>query len=186
MKFSLAAIALGFAASVAAAPQSGNGDFPVPGDMTVEQAQKTCGSKTSVKCCNKASYSKGDTDASDSGLLGGVLGEVLSSNGAGSKGVGLFDQCSDLNVIGDVLNSKCEANVACCQDSGSETVSFRCSTSRVMYLLMMSTEWQPHRCRHWLCRSRLASLNYRQALFCIVCRYCSVGDGLIAGAVSQW
>lgn len=123
MKFSLAAIAIAFAATAAAAP----GALTYPGDMTVQQARDKCGD-THLSCCNKVSYGNTATDSSSNGILSGVLSNLLASNGAGSEGLGLFDQCSDLgaSVIGatDLLNKKCQSNVACCQDSPSTAVSF--------------------------------------------------------------
>lgn len=125
MKFSVSAAIFALAATVAAAPQPAGHDgprFPVPGDMTVKQAQTKCGDDTKLSCCNKASYS-GDSSTDNSGLLSGVLGNLIGASGSGSQGLGLFQQCSDLNVIGDLLNQKCKQNVACCQNSSSPAVS---------------------------------------------------------------
>lgn len=131
MKFSLTAITLAFAATVAAAPNPGNGNKFIPGDMTVEQGNNKCGKDAKLKCCNEADYNSGNVQNAKSGLLAGALGGLLASNGANSDGLGLFDQCSDLGVgvgvlgagASQLLNSKCEQNIACCQDSGTKQVS---------------------------------------------------------------
>lgn len=127
MKFSLTAVTLAFAATVAATPTPGK--KMVPDDMTVEQGVNKCGNEAKLKCCNEANYNSGDVKNAQSGLLG--LGSLLGSNGPNSPGLGLFDQCSDLGVgvgvlgagASQLLNSKCEQNIACCQDSGTEQVS---------------------------------------------------------------
>ncbi|KAJ9296235.1 fungal hydrophobin [Paecilomyces variotii] len=101
--------------------------YPVNSTITVQQGQTVCGDNTVLSCCNKATYA-GDTTNLDSGILGGALSDLLGG-GSGSEGLGLFDQCSklplDLNVIGvglqDSLSSQCQQNVACCQNSPSES-----------------------------------------------------------------
>jgi hypothetical protein len=132
MKFSLTAVTLAFAATVAAAPHSGNdGNHNVPHDMTVQQGINKCGNEAKLKCCNEKKYNSGDVKNINSGLLAGALGGLLGSNGANSDGLGLFDQCSDLGVgvgvlgagASQLLNSKCEQNIACCQDSDTTQVS---------------------------------------------------------------
>ena len=128
MKFSLATVAFAFAASVAAAPHM-NPRWPVPHDMTIQQARDTCG-KAKLNCCDKVEANHGDSNSNDNGLIAGVLGHLISNNGAGSEGLALFNQCSDLGVgvIGaaDLLKKKCQTNAACCQDSPSTAVSTPC------------------------------------------------------------
>lgn len=126
MKFSLATVVFAFAASVAAMPSGANKHFPVPDDMTVDQASAKCGDKAQLSCCNKATYT-GDTTKSNSGILGGALSDLIGG-GAGSEGLGLFDQCSQLNIpvvnlvpVGDLLNKKCQQNIACCQNSPTDS-----------------------------------------------------------------
>ncbi|RMJ22816.1 hypothetical protein PHISP_06321 [Aspergillus sp. HF37] len=108
MKFALSTIAFAFAASVAAAPHNGGKDV---GHVDVKQAKDVCGTNNKLKCCNKE-VEKGDVDKSNGGLLGGALdilsGTILSP-----------DQCSDINVLGGILNDQCTQNIACCQDSGN-------------------------------------------------------------------
>ena len=111
MQFTLSAIVLGLAATVAALPpmaggignangvgNKGNSDvrFPVPESMTVKQAQAKCGDQAQLSCCNKATYA-GDTTDVNSGILGGTLSNLIGG-GSGSDGLGLFDQCSKLDL----------------------------------------------------------------------------------------
>jgi hypothetical protein len=105
MQFTLSAI-LGFAALAAAMPTenmsnglSGHHEkprFSVPADMTVKQAQAKCGDQAQLSCCNKATYA-GDTTDVNSGILGGTLSNLIGA-GSGADGVGIFDQCSKLDV----------------------------------------------------------------------------------------
>jgi hypothetical protein len=108
MQFMLAAIPL-FAALAAASPFApsaaagsgaahANGDikFPVPEDYTVKQAAAKCGNNAQLSCCNKVTYA-GDTTTIDSGLLAGLLSDLIGS-GSGSQGIGLFDECSKLDI----------------------------------------------------------------------------------------
>ncbi|GLA22636.1 hypothetical protein AnigIFM63326_005110 [Aspergillus niger] len=105
MKFSITAAVLAFAATVVAmpggSPSTGNGAgngngndgnsqvrFPVPGDMTVKQAEDKCGDQAQLSCCNKATYA-GDSTNVDSGLLAGTLSNLIGT-GSGSEGLGLF------------------------------------------------------------------------------------------------
>ncbi|CBF77990.1 RODL_EMENI RODLET PROTEIN PRECURSOR [Aspergillus nidulans FGSC A4] len=137
MKFSIAAAVVAFAASVAALPPAhdsqfaGNGvgnkgnsnvKFPVPENVTVKQASDKCGDQAQLSCCNKATYA-GDTTTVDEGLLSGALSGLIGA-GSGAEGLGLFDQCSKLDVavligIQDLVNQKCKQNIACCQNSPS-------------------------------------------------------------------
>ncbi|KAJ5716500.1 hypothetical protein N7493_008411 [Penicillium malachiteum] len=140
MQFTLSAV-LGFAALVAALPPApaaggignangvnnkGNTDvrFPVPDSMTVKQAQAKCGDQAQLSCCNKATYA-GDTTDVNSGMLGGTLSNLIGA-GSGADGLGLFDQCSKLDLqipiligipLQDLVNQKCKQNIACCQNS---------------------------------------------------------------------
>ncbi|RAL09780.1 hydrophobin family protein, partial [Aspergillus homomorphus CBS 101889] len=99
--------------------------FPVPDSYTVKQGSDKCGDQAQLSCCNKATYA-GDTTTIDSGALAGLLSNIAGS-GSGSQGIGLFDQCSKLDlsipIIGinaqDILNQQCKQNIACCQDSGA-------------------------------------------------------------------
>ena len=89
------AIAATFAATAMALP-SANGGHKDPKQLTFEQAQNTCG-KSQLSCCNKEIKS-GDNTQKNSGILAGLLNNVLG--GGGGQGIGLFDQCSDLSVTG--------------------------------------------------------------------------------------
>jgi hypothetical protein len=147
MQFTISAV-LALAATVAALPPVGpsaggvgnangvankgntNVRFPVPDDMTVKQAQAKCGDQAQLSCCNKATYA-GDTTDVNSGMLGGTLSNLIGS-GSGADGLGLFDQCSKLDLqipiliaipIQDLINQKCKQNIACCQNSPSSAVS---------------------------------------------------------------
>ncbi|KAL4787842.1 rodlet protein [Aspergillus varians] len=137
MKFSIAAAIVAFAASVVALPPApdaqlaGNGlgnkgnsnvKFPVPGDVTVKQASDKCGDQAELSCCNKATYA-GDTTEIDSGILAGTLSNLIGA-GSGAAGLGLFDQCSKLDIaaligVQDLINQQCKQNIACCQNSPS-------------------------------------------------------------------
>ncbi|KAJ9489528.1 hypothetical protein VN97_g3762 [Penicillium thymicola] len=147
MQFSISAIVLGLAATAYALPPggpsaggagSGNGvgnkgnndvRFNVPDNMTVKQAQAKCGDQAQLSCCNKAVYA-GDTTDINSGMLGGTLSNLIGS-GSGASGLGLFDQCSKLDLqipiigipIQDLINQKCKQNIACCQNSPSSANS---------------------------------------------------------------
>jgi hypothetical protein len=146
MQFTLSAVVLGLAATVAALPPPSAGGlgnangvankgntnvkFPVPDNMTVKQAQAKCGDQAQLSCCNKAVYA-GDTTDINSGMLGGTLSNLIGS-GSGASGLGLFDQCSKLDLqipiliavpIQDLINQKCKQNIACCQNSPSSAVS---------------------------------------------------------------
>ncbi|KAJ5145842.1 uncharacterized protein N7515_000406 [Penicillium bovifimosum] len=148
MQFSLSAIVLGLAATAYALPPMGpsaggegnangiankgntNVRFPVPDNMTVKQAQAKCGDQAQLSCCNKATYA-GDTTDVNSGMLGGTLSNLIGS-GSGASGLGLFDQCSKLDLqipiligipIQDLINQKCKQNIACCQNSPSSANS---------------------------------------------------------------
>ncbi|OOF98329.1 hypothetical protein ASPCADRAFT_205575 [Aspergillus carbonarius ITEM 5010] len=98
--------------------------FPAPAGMTVSQGQDTCGDQATLSCCNKATYA-GDTTTYNDGIASGLLGNLLGA-GSGSEGIGLADQCSKVDIealtlvgLNDLLNTQCEQNVACCQDSDS-------------------------------------------------------------------
>jgi len=141
MQFTLSAIVLGLAATVAALPPPSAGGvgnangvgnkgntqvrFPVPDSMTVKQAQAKCGDQAQLSCCNKATYA-GDTTDVNSGLLGGTLSNLIGA-GSGADGLGLFNQCSKLDLqipiigvpIQDIVNQQCKQNIACCQNSPS-------------------------------------------------------------------
>ncbi|PYH48844.1 hydrophobin family protein [Aspergillus saccharolyticus JOP 1030-1] len=144
MKFSITTAVLALAATVAAMPSKpqadgnvgvgngvgnkGNSDvrFPVPDDVTVKQASAKCGDQAQLSCCNKATYA-GDTTTIDDGILAGTLGNLIGT-GSGSEGLGLFDQCSKLDLqipiigipIQDLVNQQCKQNIACCQGSPSD------------------------------------------------------------------
>ncbi|KAJ5146236.1 uncharacterized protein N7515_000800 [Penicillium bovifimosum] len=132
MQFSLSAIALAFASLAVAMPTEHSAlesqheapRFKVPDSMTVEQAQAKCGDQAQLSCCNKAVYA-GDTTDVNSGALGGLLSNLIGS-GSGADGLGLFDQCSKLDVqipiliavpVQDILNQRCKQNIACCANS---------------------------------------------------------------------
>ncbi|KAI3006045.1 fungal hydrophobin [Aspergillus niger] len=144
MKFSITAAVLAFAATVVAmpggSPSTGNGAgngngndgnsqvrFPVPGDMTVKQAEDKCGDQAQLSCCNKATYA-GDSTNVDSGLLAGTLSNLIGT-GSGSEGLGLFQECSKLPIripiigiaVQDIISKQCQQNIACCQSSPSTT-----------------------------------------------------------------
>ncbi|KAF7123001.1 hypothetical protein CNMCM5793_001177 [Aspergillus hiratsukae] len=140
MKFTLSAAVLAFAVSVAALPQrdanaAGNGvgnkgnanvRFPVPDDMTIKQATEKCGDQAQLSCCNKATWA-GDVTDIDQGILAGTLKNLIGG-GSGTEGLGLFNQCSKLDLqvavlaipIQDLVNQKCKQNIACCQNSPSD------------------------------------------------------------------
>ncbi|KAJ5562460.1 hypothetical protein N7535_003086 [Penicillium sp. DV-2018c] len=148
MQFSLTAIVLGLAATAYALPPGGpsaggegnangiankgntNIKFPVPENMTVKQAQAKCGDQAQLSCCNKATYA-GDTTDVNSAMLAGTLSNLIGS-GSGASGLGLFDQCSKLDLqiplliavpVQDLINQKCKQNIACCQNSPSSANS---------------------------------------------------------------
>jgi hypothetical protein len=99
MQFTLSTVVLAFAGLAVAIPaQQDSPRFPVPDDLTVEQAQAKCGNKAQLSCCNTATYA-GDTTNINSGTLSGVLSNLIGA-GSGAKGVGIFDQCSKLDAQG--------------------------------------------------------------------------------------
>ncbi|CAI7608365.1 hypothetical protein PCG10_009619 [Penicillium crustosum] len=136
MQFTLSTVVLAFAGLAAAMPaenvangvQHQNGGaprFPVPDNLTVQQAQAKCGDQAQLSCCNKATYA-GDTTDIDSGILSGTLSNLIGS-GSGASGLGVFDQCSKLGAqvpiiaigVQDLLNQNCKQNIACCANSPS-------------------------------------------------------------------
>ncbi|EAW12669.1 hydrophobin family protein [Aspergillus clavatus NRRL 1] len=139
MKFTVTAAVLAFAVSAAALPQdfnaAGNGfgnkgnanvRFPVPEEMTIKQGTEKCGDQAQLSCCNKATYAGDSTDI-DSGILAGTLKNLIGG-GSGHQGLGLFDQCSKLDLqipiigipIQDLINQQCKQNIACCQKSTAD------------------------------------------------------------------
>ncbi|KAL3433212.1 fungal hydrophobin [Aspergillus tetrazonus] len=86
--------------------------FLVPDNVTVKQGSSKCGDQAQLSCCNKAEYA-GDTTKVTSGPLSGLLG-----SGSGAEGLGLFSQCSKLDVAlllaEDILNQQCKQNIVCC------------------------------------------------------------------------
>ena len=113
------AVAAAFAATAVALPNA-NGPHKDPKQLTLEQAQNTCG-KAQVSCCNKKIES-GDSKESNSGILSGILNDLLGGNNG--EGIALFDQCSKLDIpilaLADLLNDKCKNNVACCDATNAE------------------------------------------------------------------
>ncbi|KAJ5151494.1 uncharacterized protein N7482_010746 [Penicillium canariense] len=99
--------------------------FPVPDSMTVKQAQAKCGDQAQLSCCNHATWA-GDTTDVNSKILAGTLSNLVGT-GSGATGLGLFDQCSQVDVqvtalfgiigVQDLLKKKCQQNIACCQNS---------------------------------------------------------------------
>ncbi|KAJ5987725.1 hypothetical protein N7481_002935 [Penicillium waksmanii] len=137
MQFSIAAIAVAFASLAAAMPtefgmqqqEGGAVRYPVPSDMTVKQAQSKCGNQAQLSCCNRATYAH-DTTNVNKGLGAGLLSHLIGT-GSGAEGVGIFRQCSKLDVqvdvtlipIQDLLNQHCKQNIACCVNSPSSASS---------------------------------------------------------------
>ncbi|KAG0155850.1 hypothetical protein PDIDSM_3023 [Penicillium digitatum] len=140
MQLTLSAVVLAFAGLSAAMPaesmnhglqhQDGAPRFPVPDSLTVEQAQAKCGDQAQLSCCKKATYA-GDTTDINSGLLAGTLSNLIGA-GSGASGLGLFDQCSKLDLqvpiligvgLQDILNQRCKQNIACCANSPSTASS---------------------------------------------------------------
>jgi hypothetical protein len=70
--------------------------FPVPEGMTVKEAQAKCGDQAQLSCCNHATYA-GDTTDVNEGILAGTLSHLIGT-GSAAEGLGLFDQCSQLDV----------------------------------------------------------------------------------------
>ncbi|KAI9374475.1 fungal hydrophobin [Aspergillus egyptiacus] len=132
MKFSVAAAVVALATSVVALPQGPDGHhdkgsshvkFPVRDEVTLKQASDKCGDQAQLSCCNKATYA-GDSTEIDKGILAGALSNLIGS-GSGSEGLGLFNECSKLNVaavigVQDLINQQCKQNIACCQKSPSQ------------------------------------------------------------------
>ncbi|KAJ5994953.1 hypothetical protein N7481_001930 [Penicillium waksmanii] len=138
MQFSIAAIAVAFASLAAAMPtesgmqdqEAGHVRFPVPKGMTVKEAQSKCGDQAQLSCCNRATYAH-DTTNVNKGLGAGLLSHLIGT-GSGADGVGIFRQCSKLDVqipvivaipIQDVLDQRCKQNIACCANSPSSASS---------------------------------------------------------------
>jgi hypothetical protein len=68
----------------------------VPDGMTVEQGSSKCGDQAQLSCCNEADYA-GDTTKVADGLAAGLLSNLIGG-GSSADGLGLFSQCSKLNV----------------------------------------------------------------------------------------
>ncbi|KAF7589962.1 hypothetical protein BBP40_003501 [Aspergillus hancockii] len=112
-------------AAAGSGAQHANGDikFPVPDSITTKQGSEKCGDGAQLSCCNKVTYAGDTTDVAE-GLLAGALSNLLGS-GSGSQGLGIFDQCSKIDIpilinIQDILNKKCQQNIACCQKTDSD------------------------------------------------------------------
>ncbi|KAE8352749.1 fungal hydrophobin-domain-containing protein [Aspergillus coremiiformis] len=127
MQFSIAAV-LALATAVAALPPAsltsgtgagqkvGNADvrFPVSGDVSTKQASDKCGDNTQLSCCNSVTYA-GDQTEVDEGLLAGALSHLIGT-GSGSEGLGLFKECTNVDVINVLpIQQACKSNIACCQ-----------------------------------------------------------------------
>ncbi|KAJ5464577.1 uncharacterized protein N7458_000263 [Penicillium daleae] len=135
LNFPLVLFATGvFALPPNAGESNGSGDvgkgkgqirFPVPEGMTVKEAQAKCGDQAQLSCCNHATYA-GDTTDVNEGILAGTLSHLVGT-GSGASGLGLFDQCSQLDahipIVGiavqDLIKKHCQQNIACCQNSPS-------------------------------------------------------------------
>ena len=87
-----------FLAATAVALPSGSGSSKGR-DVDVQAAQQKCGTQTIASCCNNKIES-GETYEKNKGLLSGVLSGLLSGGNGGSDGLGVFDKCSDLNLLG--------------------------------------------------------------------------------------
>lgn len=75
------------------------------GDITVAQAQESCGDHQTISCCNKSSG-----DGNNGGALSGILDN------------GLLGECAKLDTalligVQDLLDDNCNAQVACCKDN---------------------------------------------------------------------
>ena len=91
--------ALVFAAAAMALPQSGDGNVQLPVNnqqMSLQQAQNTCGSNAKVTCCNKKTEVH-DTKSFANGPLAGLLQSISAP---GTDGLGLFGQCNDIAASG--------------------------------------------------------------------------------------
>ncbi|KAL4880469.1 hypothetical protein BJY04DRAFT_228552 [Aspergillus karnatakaensis] len=102
-------------------PDSNHLRFPIPPSMTVQEGSSKCGDQAQLSCCNKAAYA-GDTTKVSDGIASGLLSNLIGG-GSGADGLGLFSQCSKVNVRllispGDILNKQCKQTVACCANSG--------------------------------------------------------------------
>ncbi|KAL3457556.1 hypothetical protein BJX64DRAFT_295853 [Aspergillus heterothallicus] len=122
MKFTTAFGFLSLLAAASALPSAGLNPirFTVPDDMTIEQGSSKCGDQAQLSCCNEADYA-GDTTKVADGIAAGLLSNLIGG-GSGADGVGLFSQCSKLNVRllispGDILNQQCKQNIVCCANS---------------------------------------------------------------------
>ncbi|KAL1957031.1 hypothetical protein VTO42DRAFT_6408 [Malbranchea cinnamomea] len=120
MKFSIAAAALALAGFAVAAP--GYSAHPPSTEVEFEhENQNICG-RAQLNCCNKEiTKISGDKGHELHGILDSLLeiGDI--------QNVGIFDQCSKLDLqvpiigvpIQDLINQKCKATAACCQQTGS-------------------------------------------------------------------
>ncbi|KAJ5450810.1 Hydrophobin [Penicillium daleae] len=118
------ASALLFAATALALPSSGDG-----ATSQGNGANAKCGNDAVVSCCNKKSTT-GSVTTANNGPLAGVLANAVGG-GPGADGLGLFNGCNDLNLnvpvlnlvpvnAQDLVNKKCQQNIACCQNTRSE------------------------------------------------------------------
>jgi hypothetical protein len=139
MQFTISAVILALAGFAAAAPAEALNNsvegherprFKVPDGMTVKEAQAKCGDQAQLSCCNKATYA-GDTTDVNSGMLGGTLSNLIGA-GSGADGVGIFDQCSKLDVqskLFSMLNSVVSILTDSQSPSSSQSPSRTSSTS---------------------------------------------------------
>lgn len=105
MQFTLSAVVLALSTLAVAMPpkdsETGHTKWPVPGGMTVKEAQSKCGDQAQLSCSNKATYA-GDTTDVNSGILSGLLSNLVGS-GSGAQGAGIFAQCSELRAQGTIF-----------------------------------------------------------------------------------
>lgn len=150
MKFAGVMLALAVAATAAPSGKEAHNSpqepfWPVKHDVTVEEVKTVCGEENQVLCCNEVSYVDESHDKVI-GPLAGALGNLLGGKN-GAKGLGLFDQCSHLNLNGmllclrrvsvapqtnnitalggvsELIHSQCKTNIACCNGNKASAVS---------------------------------------------------------------
>ncbi|KAL1991929.1 hypothetical protein VTN49DRAFT_5237 [Thermomyces lanuginosus] len=131
MKFAGVMLALAVAATAAPSGKEAHNSpqepfWPVKHDVTVEEVKTVCGEENQVLCCNEVSYVDESHDKVI-GPLAGALGNLLGGKN-GAKGLGLFDQCSHLNLnalggVSELIHSQCKTNIACCNGNKASAVS---------------------------------------------------------------
>lgn len=111
------AIILGIVALTYAAPKVGTDVPTMHGGVTERQGKMSCGSDTTLSCCNKSPES-GDSADKDTDTDTEVIADNNTGADLAAAGISLLDGCTVLSP-----DSECSQALACCLYSNPPTVS---------------------------------------------------------------